>query len=307
MQGSKGSGCVHGWQGYRCWKDHCESCGPLKAGDNWKKAVVNINAYGGSVRIVTLTPPGRDLLPWSSQSSGLVAEYPARVWNTTASKRAARLFKAASVAADRYLVRMGWKDKPPRVVAVVWAPQRRGVWHVHYVLPNETPAEKLWARTIVSFMDAAWRTESRRWTPNERRDFLLMEYGSGIRDEPVPLAVQEWRSPRGFYGWGFVDRKDAGHGLNHKAAHYIGRNAAGYVAANVRERSSITGRRVRLYVRRELVQATGASIKNLRRVRQLYAVLKNDPASVSELWDSDTLRVVHDLMVGGWEAPARAP
>ena len=141
--------------------------------------------------LVAVTGPGADVLPWDG---GEVDPAAAFRWNTTASKRMARLLKAAQVAADRQVRRSGWRGPYPRIVARAWAPQKRGVWHVHFALPAETEIERAWSRTVVRFIDAAQRLERERLPADERRALLELEYRLG-------------EAARGFDGWGFIDRQ----------------------------------------------------------------------------------------------------
>jgi hypothetical protein len=236
-------------------------------GDNRRKLLDNLVAYGGAVRIVTLTPPGADVLRWGEGNDRRVDPVDAELFNLSASRRARRLFQAAAKSADRYLRLMGYRGRLPRSLGVVWAPMRRGVWHIHWALPNESPAEKLWSRTVVRFMDKAWRTEAARYTANERRLLLELEAGQVIN---VGGDYGSYSPPRGFYGWGFVDRHDKTQGVTSKAAHYLSRNAAGYLGRNVASGVQLPGRKVRLYVSSRLTRETGVTIRNLRRLRQLY-------------------------------------
>jgi hypothetical protein len=72
------------------------------------------------------------------------------------------------------------------------------------------------------------------------------------------------RSPRGVYGFGFVDRKTGHYGASSgKAARYMGRNAAGYMAHNV----AGAGRH---YVSARLVKRTGVTMRALRSCNWLY-------------------------------------
>src|SRR5215210_5955995 len=131
----------------RCRKRSCGHCGPIRAGDEWRKLHDNLVAYGGAVVLVAVTAPGADDLPWDANVCGndnhrhsgpagcRVHEDAAYAWNVTASARYARLFKAATVSADRLLRRGKYRGRMPRRVAVVWSEQARGVWHVHEALP----------------------------------------------------------------------------------------------------------------------------------------------------------------------------
>jgi hypothetical protein len=114
-----------------------------------------------------------------------------------------------------------------------------------------TEVEKAWSRCIRAYFEKAWRQEVERWSGEERWSMIWAEY----RGEAVP---------RGFYGFGFVDRKTGRHSASsRKAARYMGRNAAGYMARNV----AGAGRH---YVSARLVRETGVTMRALRACNWLY-------------------------------------
>jgi hypothetical protein len=200
--------------GRRCRRWSCEHCGPLRAGDEHRKFQDNITAYGGLVVLVAVTAPGSgEGLDWDPDRCELQTSHKhggergcrvvgdlANEWNETASERYARMWKAACVEADRWLRRLGYRGELPRRVANAWAPQRRGVWHVHEALPGATAIELEWSRLLVGYLARC----SRR------------------------------------YGWGNVDRnplrrvssRTAANGT--KAARYLARNAAGYLGGTLK-------------------------------------------------------------------------
>lgn len=269
----------------RCYRRDCDHCGPIRAADQYHAFWRNIEHYGGRVVVVAVTPPGKDVLPWVEREL-LVAEtgelvrrsvvHPrhAYAWNSTASARYSRLWKAASKASDGVLKRHGWRSGFPRRVANVWAPQERGVWHIHEALPAATPAELLWSRTMVDYIDAVRKREFQidgeiRW------EWILEELGNEI-DRPVIR--------RSFYGFGFVDRnpmrkmmREIGtvfDGDNAKAIQYLARNASEYLGQNASSKSRwISGRSNRVYISRALTMATGVTLTNLRRKRYLHVCL----------------------------------
>jgi hypothetical protein len=229
-----------------------------------RKFGANVAHYGGAVSLLTLTPPGQDLLPWGDQvrlvagQAGVpgaeysrLVEYPYReVWNRTAQARASRLFEAAQRAADRF-IRRQWKGELPRQIGNVRSEQKRGVWHFHWLLPMGTEVERAWSRFVRRYFAQAWRQERGRWSGEELWAMLWDEYAG----KPVP---------RGFYGFGFVDRKTGRYGsLSSRAARYMGRNAAGYMARNV----AGIGRH---YVSARLVRETGVTMRALRACNWLY-------------------------------------
>ena len=126
-----------------------------------RKFGANVAHYGGAVSLLTLTPPGQDLLPWGDQvrlvagqtgapgaEYSRLVEYPYReVWNRTAQARASRLFEAAQRAADRF-IRRQWNGELPRQIGNVRSEQKRGVWHFHWLLPMGTEVERAWSRFV---------------------------------------------------------------------------------------------------------------------------------------------------------------
>jgi len=183
-------------------------------------------------------------------------------WNETASDRYGRMWKAASVEADRWLRRLGYRGQLPRRVAYAWAPQKRGVWHVHEALPGGTAIEVQWSRLVVSYV----ARHSRR------------------------------------YDWGNVDRnplRRASATTAHdgvRAARYLARNAAGYLAENVRA-AALPGRALRSYVSRRLTSRTGVTIRNLRRVRYLFVLLREGLPLPQ--WPEAELELVWRLLAEG--------
>lgn len=252
-------------------------------GDECRKFHDNINAYGGNVILVAVTAPGADEgLPWDADRCLVGAQHRHRgdhgcrvvrdladEWNESASERYARMWKAASVEGDRWLRRRGFRGQLPRRVANAWAPQQRGVWHVHEALPAKSALEVQWSRMVVRFMER-----------NARR-----------------------------YGWGNLDRnplRKAAAGVGRDgaiAARYLARNTAGYLAENTGG-VALAGRRLRSYVSRRLTRETGVTMRNLRRVRYLFVVIRE--RLPLPIWPADELEVVWRLL-GEGAVVARGP
>lgn len=210
-----------------------------------RKFEVNVAHYGGRVGMLTLTPPGQDVLPWDESGRRVEWAY-ASVWNCTAQKRASRLFEAAQRSADRWVRRGGWGGALPRQIgnAVGW--QERGLKHFHWLLPMESETERAWSRHVERFIAAAHRKELARWSAGQRWEMVWGEYGGG-------------KPARGFYGFGF--KKGARHGgSSEKAARYLAKNAAGYVA----------GQGGRHYVSVRLTRETGVTMRALRACNWLH-------------------------------------
>ncbi len=201
----------------------------------------------------TLTPAGKDLLPDGDEelpSGKKLVEWIYRTtYNWSAQARASRLFEAAQASADRY-VRTLWGGELPRQVGNVRAFQERGVYHFHYALPAASEVERAWSRTVVKFMDRAWRTDQRRWPDEQtRRDLIWREYAG--------------ETTKGFYGFGFVYRGHPAGKTSETAARYLSKNAADYLAMNAYGRG-------RHYVSSRLTRETGITMRTLRSCNWLY-------------------------------------
>jgi hypothetical protein len=251
-------------------------------GDEFRKFHDNINAYGGNVILVVVTAPGADEgLPWDSDQCSLEGQHRhggnrgccvvrdlATEWNESSSERYARMWKAASIEADRWLRRRGFRGMLPRRVANAWAPQQRGVWHVHEALPAKSSLELQWSRMVVRFI----RRNSRR------------------------------------YGWGNIDRSALRKAVGAVgrdgtvAARYLARNTAGYLTENAGG-VALPGRRLRSYVSRRLTTQTGVTMRNLRRVRYLFVLIRQ--GLPLPLWPEAELELVWRLLNEG--VSARGP
>jgi hypothetical protein len=268
------------------------ACGPIRSGDEYRKFLDNIRAHGRVV-LISVTGPGDDVLP---RVNGYVVGTYAYGWNLTASARYARLWKAATLSANRLVRSQGYKGRPITRVAVVWALQKRGVWHVHEALPFATPVERAWSRQVGRFIDNV-RKREQRMDGRERWTLLELERRFG-----QPL--------KGFYGFGFVDTNPLRHGATGAAyadgaiaAAYLARNIAGYLSENIAAESAV-GRRLLSYVSRRLTTTTGVTIRNLRRARFIYVCLR-DSLPLPD-WSPDELEACSRIL-GLSPAPARAP
>jgi hypothetical protein len=254
------------------------------------KYELNVDHYGGKVKLLTLTPPGEDLLPFGDEvrkvsmtESHRLVDWAYRTqWNYSAQARATRLFEAAQRAADRW-VRKQWAGKLPRQIGNVRDEQKRGVFHFHHLMPYETEIERVWTKMVQAYMRNAVKRELARWPEeSERRLMIEREYLTG---EIV----------RGFYGFGFVHAGNPAGASNDRAARYMGRNAAGYMAGN-----AVAGQS-RHYVNAGLTRQTGVTMRALRSCNWLYVRRKLIdsgelldswiPSHWSEAQTASTLRV----------------
>jgi hypothetical protein len=76
----------------------------------------------------------------------------------------------------------------------------------------------------------------------------------------------------------------------------LARNVAGYLAENV-EGASLPGRALRSNVSRRLTSKTGVTIRNLRRVRYLFVILR-EGLPLPE-WSQADLELVWRLLADG--------
>ncbi len=139
-----------------CKRRSCPHCGRLWAWD-WERVMrTNLEDYAGAVRMVAITAPGSDALPWAcerdhrhSGSQGCrVEEQAATEWAATLTQRWKELREDARLATLR-----GTGLKPTLLLRV-WEPQKRGVPHLHVVLGVRTEAEKIAAERFRQELDA---------------------------------------------------------------------------------------------------------------------------------------------------------
>lgn len=138
-----------------CKKRACPFCGPRWARDWRRLLTVNLEALGGPVATIAITGPGADRLPWDDdycRSRGKYGpnhkhsgprgcraeERPVREWSETLSYRWQLLRHAARKATKTELHGVA----PPWILTRVWEPQKRGVPHLHLVVPYGTFMEK---------------------------------------------------------------------------------------------------------------------------------------------------------------------
>jgi len=133
-----------------CKRRGCRVCGPRWARDWQRVLAVNLSALGGPVATIAITGPGAHRLPWDEdhcahrrphRHSGprgcRVQQRACREWCDTLTYRWQLLRQAARLATKREL---GFA--PPWVLCRVWEPQKRGVPHLHLVVPFGSFEEK---------------------------------------------------------------------------------------------------------------------------------------------------------------------
>jgi hypothetical protein len=225
----------------------------------------NLIAYGGKAVMYTLTPPGKDVLPWDrtrcshpdsvkcSGRLGCVVEAGARrAWNETCQRRLSRLYETVQAAVVR---EVGVRAS---VLAIGKEAQKRGPVHVHYVLGVET-AQELAA-------GEAFRAHLERLSQRPRYAF---GHVNGKFEEPKPAR---------------------------EAAAYLSSYFAGGRRHKMELREAVLNPelpRLPLHVSRRLTAITKTTMRNKRRQRQLHMcrrVGRPDPP-----WALDT-RTLDDVL-----------
>jgi hypothetical protein len=251
--------------GHPCHGRRCPECGRLWAGD-WRISLhANWESYDGQVQLVTVTAPGADVLPWDTAQ----CDHPA---NVNCSGRLGCTIEAGALEAWNGEAQANWtrmhrtiaqkvRRKHPRqlhVLGYVWQLQKRGALHIHVVLGLKTPVNRHAARLY-----------------------------------QLELAAASHR-----YGFGNVDRKmSSAHG--HRVAAYL----SSYLIvgkggkASVQEAVSSPQAPPRIvYMARFLTQATGLTMRQLRRRRFLW-----------RLWQQRQLALVDEHLVDVFTGEVVAP
>jgi hypothetical protein len=167
----------------------------LWAGDTRVRVLSNTESYGGSVSLITVTAPGRDVLPGPEAMHR---------WNSTAPGRWRKLNRAAS---QETLRRCG---RRPSLLVWTWEYQRRGALHKHLVVGVETAAELAAAHVYVQalhrlaseygfgFVDRGRRTGGRRCLeviPARRAGRYVAKYLSPLDSNGKPTMSETVTRP----------------------------------------------------------------------------------------------------------------
>jgi len=208
----------------------------------------NLRTYSGLAAMCTLTPPGVDAgLIWDrsqcrheagercGQRFGCkVVPEVAALWNNGSRSWWSELNRVCKQRADRAVKRLG-HDGKGGVLLYQWELQKRGLWHLHFVVGLETAVERVWA----------------------------YEYVAAMRE----LA------PR--YGFGFVDGKPLRRPERaERVAGYLSKYLAKWKedgSCEVTETVLAAGRSYLNYVSRNLTAKSGCTMRMLRNVRIAWA------------------------------------
>jgi len=285
--------CVHcgrsRWGSTPCKRRTCPGYAERWAYD-WRIVMLeNLIAYGGLAQMYTLTPPGRDVLPWdrSRCSHGpevkctgplgcVVEEAARRAWNESCPRRLSRLYETVQAAVVREV------GVRANVLTIGKEAQKRGPVHVHYIIGMETSTERAAADAFVRHMERL-----------SQRPRYLFGHLNGKFEKPKPAR---------------------------EAAAYLSSYFAGGRRHKLELREAVLNPelpRLPLYVSRRLTARTGTTMRNKRRQRQLHMCRRAgrpDPpwaADLRELWNVMALAipVAQRLSIGGepWVMPRGGP
>src|SRR4051812_16227306 len=149
----------------RCRRRQCPGYSETWARDTMRKIRENLRAYEGLVCMCTLTAPGQDVgLVWDRENcthgSGVtcgrehgckVLPAAAALWNEKSRGYWRELNRICKLRADRAVKRLGHEYKGG-LLMYEWELQKRGVWHLHFLLGMETAVERAWAFEYVKAM-----------------------------------------------------------------------------------------------------------------------------------------------------------
>lgn len=237
--------CTRGWQGQSCKKRTCRICGVAWARD-WRRVLFEaLQAPGVPVVLSAVTPPGAEGLPWDEKHCARLgphthgSRHGCRVdgdalaeWSRDISKRWKRLHNAARNACKRDVGRC----LPLAVRA--WEPQKRGPGHVHPVFHLYSPADEATARCYLGHVAR-----------------LAPRHGFGFVGEKAGKSMQIM---------------SGGRAAAYLSSYFVtGKGRKATLQENARNPHLP---RMLIWVSPTLTGATGITMRNLRRCRQLWAV-----------------------------------
>jgi hypothetical protein len=242
---------------WRCQRRTCPGYAPTWAKDSRRKLLDNLDAYEGRAVMVTLTPPGKERLPWDLSlcrhlgphehdgRNGVckIVAHVCDAWNETAPERARELNRVAKLRADRALARLGIGEKRGKL-AHAWEHQKRGALHQHIIVPMGTEEQDAWGTNV----DALW---SRFYVAALKE--LSSSYDFGwIDDHPINKGEPRPAREAAAYLSSYLIS-----GKGHKAT----------ITETVRSRVVPS---VVVYVSRKLTARTFCTMRNLRRARRVF-------------------------------------
>lgn len=243
----------------RCGRRGCGSCGVLWLRDTSIRTLAAVQAHAAPVALVTVTAPGADVLPWDDSGRRVDARAAAD-WNRDAPANWTWLHRAAARDARRVASDWGvcW-----RLLVKSWEYQKRGVLHLHLLVPCATRGEfEASSRYVAHLAENAHA------------------YGFGFVDRGKLPESGGRRSARQ------LTPVDA-----HRAAAYV----SGYLAstgagkggvAEVAQKQGVPGAVV--YCAQALTQRSGVTMRSLRDRRRI-ACRYPDAVADPDAWDAACL------------------
>ena len=247
----------------RCRRRRCPGYAPIWARDTMRKIRENLRVYGGLASMCTLTSPGEAAgLVWDrsrcvhlpgercdGRKGCRVVKGAADAWNKHSRAWWRELNRICKQRADRAVGRFGYERKGG-LLLYEWELQRRGVWHLHFVVGLDSAVERAWA----------------------------VEYVRAMRE----LAPRK--------GFGFVDAKPlASPEPAERVARYLSKYLAKWEpdgSMQITETVTAAGRTLLNYVSRNLTTRSGVTMRTLRDVRLAWAWTHGyAPASVLDPFD----------------------
>lgn len=221
-----------------CRSRSCPGCGQLWLQDQRIRTIAAAQQLGGAVALVTVTAPGKDVLPWD-ESGGQVEANAARLWNNRAPANWRALHDQARAVARR---RHPQWSADWRLLMKAWEYQKRGVLHLHLIVPMGTAAHRAVSTAYVRALAAG--------APRHR--FGFVDRGKLPESGPRTSARQ-------------LEAVAPGRAALYCCA-YIGGDAVGKGGiSEVAKRQGVKGQV--LYITPSLMKASGVTMRGLRNRR----------------------------------------
>ncbi len=185
-----------------CKRRDCPRCGPRWARDWFKSMSANLAALRRPVVLISITAPGAERLPWDEtycfEKHGRkrkhkhrgpdgcrIQQRAAREWADTCTWRWQKLRAAAALATKRATEHMADGGLRPVILERVWEPQKRGVPHLHIVLPYGTYEEQMVAHCFAN--ELAQRAKEYDFGYVDAKRDTLAPFGRRLK----PVAAEE--------------------------------------------------------------------------------------------------------------------
>lgn len=240
-----------------CGARSCPVCGQRWQGDQRVQAVAASEHLGGTVGLLTVTGPGGAYFARAAADEGGDTRIAVLRWNRQARRRWRRFHLWASRPMREWAREHapGW-----RVLFRSWEFQKRGVLHLHLVVPYGTPAE-------------------RRVT-----DLYVQNLHLGARQHGFGYVMGGDKSRRA--RWDRMPRVKPADGpaaaryvCKYVAATGAGKEGMWHVAKATATRGSV------LYISATLTRASGINMTKLRNRRRVWARFRDDDGEVPD-WDA---------------------